>query len=496
MKNGNLLLLCLIIVLSLGACKEDDFPIDSNVGPLAEIIYSPDELIIEQQVNFNAEQLIGSTDIVSWSWDFGDENSSTSTEMNPVFSYSNEGTYEVSLVVSDGSQQYKTSRSITVLGEPDMASIAWEYTTGAEVRGVNDGSSAPVIGDDGVIYYVESRANEESKVVAVKDEGGAAELVWASNAIGAELPNSPSIAPDGNILINAWSKDRVINKLSSADGSLMWSGATGADQSNSTPAVDSQGNVYHSTRLTRGVGGMYSWDSDGDLRWEINGDNSMYSAPAISADENTVYYLDTGAGQVRAINTEDGSEKWEAPVGPGGGRHGSSVSIDADGTIYYTNESYIVALNDEGASGSVKWEIEADAAQSGVVIGPGGDLYVGTPGGLMALDPEDGSTKWVYFDANVVESVPAVDANGYVYVGTADGRLVIVDSEGELEIELKLGTDSVNSPTISSDGTVYVEAFDSNKIKLYKIDIYNGVGPADSAWPMKGQNVKSTGVAR
>src|SRR5690606_4679607 len=150
---------------------------------------------------------------------------------------------------------------------------------------------------------------------------------------------------------NAWSKDRAINKLNSADGTLMWSGSTGADQSNSTAAVDSQGNVYHSTRLTGGNGGMFSWDSDGNLRWRVTGNSSMYAAPAISADESTVYCLNTGRGQVIAINTADGSEKWEAAVGPGGGQHGSSLSIDADGTIYYTNEAFIVALTDEGGSG-------------------------------------------------------------------------------------------------------------------------------------------------
>lgn len=495
MKNGKILLLSFIIAIGFLACENDDFPLDTDIGPLAEITYSPEEPIIEEEMNFYGEQLTGSTEIVSWNWNFGDDNSSTSTEMDPTFVYEKEGSYEVTLVVSDGTQEYSTSKSVTVLGEPDMASIIWEHTTGTEVKGVNDGSSAPVIGDDGTIYYLESRADEESKVIAIKDEGDSPSLQWASNAVGADLPNSPSIAPDGNILINAWSKDRAINKLNSADGSLMWSGATGADQSNSTPAVDSQGNVYHSTRLTRGVGGMYSWDSDGNLRWEINGNNSMYSAPVISADEQTVYYLNTGSGQVRAINTEDGTDKWDAPVGPGGRRHGSSLSIDADGTIYYTNEAYIVAITDEGDSGSVKWQYEANAAQSGVVVGPEGDLYVGTTGGLIALNPEDGSIKWTYLNAVVSESVPAVDAKGYIYVGTEDGRLVIVDPEGELEIELQLGDNSVNSPTIASDGTVFVEAFDSNTIKLYKIAINKGEGPADSAWPMKGQNSKSTGVA-
>lgn len=496
MKKGKSIILSLILATSFLACEEDDFPLDPDVGPLAEFTYSPSAPVIGEELIFNGEQLTGSTEIISWNWNFGDENSTTSTERNPTFAYQTEGTYEVTLEVSDAAQEYTTSQSVTVLGEPDMASVAWSYTTGTSVGNINDGSSAPVIGDDATIYYVESRGGAESNIVAVTDEGESANLKWASNAVGAELPNSPSIAPDGNILINAWSKDRAINKLDSSDGSLMWSGATGADQSNSTSAIDSQGNVYHSTRLTGGNGGMFSWDTDGNKRWGITGTGSMYSAPAVSADESTVYFLDTGSGQVRALNTEDGSDKWAAPVGTGGSRHGSSLSIDADGTIYYTTEAHVIALTDEGETGSVKWATEVtDAAQSGVIVGPNGDLYAGTRGGLLALDPDDGNIKWTY-SADVLESVPAVDANGYVYVGTADGRLVIVDSEGEFEIELQLGDKSVNSPTIASDGTVFVEAFDENRIRLYKINIENGVGPADSAWPMKGQNVKSTGVAQ
>ena len=150
---------------------------------------------------------------------------------------------------------------------------------------------------------------------------------------------------------------------------------------------------------------MYAWDINGNLKWHTTGNNSMYAAPALSSDENTLYFLDTGSGQVRAINAKDGADKWIEPVGPGGGRHGSSLSIDRDGTIYFTNEAYIVALRDEGSQGSIKWQLEADAAQSGVVIGSAGDLYVGSVNGLLSLDPETGSINWTYSGASIVESV-------------------------------------------------------------------------------------------
>jgi outer membrane protein assembly factor BamB len=169
--------------------------------------------------------------------------------------------------------------------------------------------------------------------------------------------------------------------------------------------------------------------------------------------------------------------------------------MGGDGTIYFTTDTHVAAVTDEGATGSLKWSVEVDdAANSGVVIGPNGELYTGSRGGLLALDPASGAVVWNYSDADIVESVPAVDVNGNIYVGTAEGKLIIVDSAGNLLKELELGDDVVNSPTIMDDGTVFVEATDNLTIKLYKISVENS-GPAASAWPMKGQNIKNTAVA-
>ena len=43
--------------------------------------------------------MAGDTKITNWSWDFGDGNSSI--EQNPVHTYTEAGTYNVSLTVSD-----------------------------------------------------------------------------------------------------------------------------------------------------------------------------------------------------------------------------------------------------------------------------------------------------------------------------------------------------------------------------------------------------------
>ena len=480
--------------LLFGCIEERDnevFPVDT---PHVDFSFGPQETEVGDEIFFTAEPQPGSTEISTWNWRFGE--GSTSNEQNPSFTYDRAGSYDVTLMATDVFGTItNVSKEITIASGEVLfpASIIWEFTTGTEVFRANDGSSSPAIGDDGTIYYLESRAGDNSQVVAVTDNGESADLKWATIS-GGVLPNAPSIGPDGNIYINSWDASVGISKLDASSGEVIWSNSTGAGVSNSTAAIDSQGNIYHGSRAGAQAG-IFSWTPDGDKRWEIVDEGNFYAAPAISADESTVYYLNTDNGEIWAINTEDGSEKWSSPVGTGSGPHGTSLSIDADGTIYFTTGTHVVAVTDEGETGTVKWQTELDdPANSGVVIGPEGNLYTGSMEGLVSLDPSDGSINWVY-EAEIQESVPAVDVNGNVYVGTTNGWMIVVNSEGELEAEFQLGDGVVQSPTITEDGTVYVEANANSNIKLYKIAVEES-GPANSAWPMKGQNVKNTGKAQ
>lgn len=498
MKNLKILLLPLLFFSLFAACESDDDEVVDVQPPSADFNTAPVNPVEGEEMLFYADPEENSGDIVEWFWSFGDANNTTSNKRNPYFTYDAAGTYEVTLrVVNAAGQVMESTRMVTIAPPPPdefPANIKWEYTTNTAVGNINDGSSAPVIGDDGTIYYVESRAGAESKIVAVIDQGDSAELKWTSESVGGELPNSPSIGPDGNIFINAWVDDNAINKISAADGSIMWSGAIGTDVSNNTPAVDSEGNTYHGSRAQGANGGVFSWTSEGEKRWEITGVGAFYASPVISPDESTVYFLNTNEGNIWAVNTEDGTPKWEASVGLGSGIHGSSLSMNSDGTIYFTTKTHVVAVTDDGETGSIKWQTEVDdASNSGVVIGPEGDLYTGSMGGLLSLDPASGEINWVY-DIEVAESVPAVDMNGNIYVGSVDGNLYIVNSDGQLLKIIELGDSVVNSPTITEDGTIFIEASSMSVIKLYKITVENS-GPADSPWPMKGQNVKNTGVA-
>ncbi|MFC6996791.1 outer membrane protein assembly factor BamB family protein [Rufibacter roseus] len=491
-----ILFMSLLMGLSLYACKDDDMV--DMAPPGVDFNYTPSSPVEGIEILFYSDPTEGSSPISEWHWEFGDANNSTSNKRNPYFTYTTAGTYTVKLTVKNqAGGSFEVSKTVEVAPPPKelITNIVWEFNNNTTVSKLNEGSSSPVIGDDGTIYYVEGNGSpvNTSKVVAVTDNGSTATLKWAT-ATASYIANAPSIGPDGHIYVNTWQNANMVYKLNGATGEVMWTkGGRGA--SNTTPAVDTQGNIYHGSRLQSSDGGLYSWSPTGDKRWQIVNQGAFYTAPVLSKDETTVYALNTNEGKLWAVNTADGTMKWSESVGMGSGTHGSSLSMGADGTIYYTTNAHVVAITDNGATGSVKWSADVTgAAQSGVVIGPNGDLYTGAGAGLVSLNAATGGINWTY-PLSTNESVPAVDVEGRVYIGATNGNLVVVSKDGILLKEIQLGDGVVNSPTIASDGTVYVEALSGANIKLFKIAVAES-GPANSYWPMKGRNVKNTGQSK
>ena len=95
-----------------------------NEAPTASFTYAPASPQVNDTITFDAS---GSSDsdgeIVSYSWNFGD--GTTSTAENPTHSYDEEGSYTVTLTVTDdGGLTDDTSKSITDVVIPEFSSYA------------------------------------------------------------------------------------------------------------------------------------------------------------------------------------------------------------------------------------------------------------------------------------------------------------------------------------------------------------------------------------
>ena len=90
-----------------------------------------------------------------------------------------------------------------------------------------------------------------------------------------------------------------------------------------------------------------------------------------------------------------------------------------------------------------------------------------------------------------MHSSPAIGSDGTIYVGSEDNNLYAINPDGTKKWAFDTGDDVNSSPAIGRDGTIYFGSLDGN---LYAIKS-SSIGPADSPWPMFGQNAQRTGRA-
>ena len=150
------------------------------------------------------------------------------------------------------------------------------------------------------------------------------------------------------------------------------------------------------------------------------------------------------------------------------------------------------AFGQELKPGDLIWEFETgDMVQSSPAIGSDATIYVGSyDNKLYAINP-DGSKKWAFETGNYVLPSPAIGSDGTIYVGSEDNNLYAINPDGTKKWAFDTGDDVNSSPAIGSDGTIY---FGSDDGYFYAIKS-SSIGPADSPWPMFGQNAQRTGRA-
>ena len=157
---------------------------------LGELLPAPPEAsfsydVMGLNVNFTDMSTDNNNDISGWAWDFGDGN--TSTEQNPMHSFAAEGTYTVSLTVTDESGlESTTSMSVAVSTDIITAEIQRAYLSRLGRLRVDfgyEGSTAEMVDiyRNGVLYDtvantgkyrdIERRASESSYTYQVCNAG-------------------------------------------------------------------------------------------------------------------------------------------------------------------------------------------------------------------------------------------------------------------------------------------------------------------------------------
>ena len=100
-------------------------------------------------------------------------------------------------------------------------------------------------------------------------------------------------------------------------------------------------------------------------------------------------------------------------------------------------------------------------------VGPTGTIYMGNDDSsvgysMFAINPQDGSQKWVYSANQPVLYSPSVGSDGVIYFGSDDDSFYALNpDDGTVKWSTYLGKSSEAIPAIGPDGTIYIGGEDT-----------------------------------
>ena len=188
-----------------------------------------------------------------------------------------------------------------------------------------------------------------------------------------------------------------------------------------------------------------SSNGSGKLLWMIN--EELFGKPVYDVN-NKYIYIKTNNGMLKAIHSDNGKNLWSSKISNYFNHKGSCPAIGSDSTIY------IGSLDNN----------------------------------LYAINP-DGSKKWAFNTGDDVPSSPVIGSDGTIYVGSNDNNLYAINPDGSKNWSHQI-EGSILSVMIGDDGVLY--CLSNNSLSALRT---SSTGPADSPWPMFGQNAQRTGRA-
>ena len=241
-------------------------------------------------------------------------------------------------------------------------------------------SSSPAIGADGTIYV----GSEDGRLHAVSRAG---DKLWAFPT-GGIIESSPAIGPDGTLYFG--SDDRILYAVTPG-GEEKWRFRTGGAIF-SSPAIGADGTIYVGSRDQR----LYAIAPDGTLKWEYLTNGWVDASPVIAADGTIYFAADRSFYALRPGDTAE-RLRWRAAINT---TSISTAAVRGDGTIIFGADDGIVrALNPE--DGSEKWRFDTRSGvgnliESSPVVAPDGAIYVGSFDGHLYKINGNGSPLSTY----------------------------------------------------------------------------------------------------
>jgi len=318
-------------------------------------------------------------------------------------------------------------------------------------------------------------ASIEGNLTALNTSDGT--RLWPDSILGGSdskvaVYGSPAVEGD---LVYVGGYNGKVYAVNSESGALRWVyPREGSIEPIVGALVASQGNVYFGDS----DGKVYTLDAaTGDRVGEpFQTGDKVWSSPTIDGD---TLYVGSFDKKLYALNTADGSEKWQFEAG------GviSSVPMVYDGTIYVGSfNGHIYAIN--ATDGSLRWQSDVEdtnwfwakpVAYDNVIYAPNLD------GKVYLLDTKTGREVAGAVDlASPISSSPVV-VGDKVIIASQEGKIYFLDtSDNRLGLLFDVGEsgEEIFAPLSASDGVIYIHAQASKHDTLYAVEAETG----DEAW--------------
>ncbi len=280
------------------------------------------------------------------------------------------------------------------------AQVVWTAELGAGT--VQD---TPTVGPDGTVYIV----NVNGLLHAV--DGASGNIKWTAQIgssgqaqFGQTVKVAPALASDGTVYVGALTGSlyAVSPPSGGNQGTIKWAFDFGqhlgqkplvaqpvtagpnrgqdAIGTASSATIGPDGTIYIGANNSN----FYAIDPSGQQKWVFEADRELagiWTTACLSSDNATLFFGANGGG-IYALNTRDGTKKWQYPVY--GSIYGSSM-LDSRGTLYTATTAGQVLANDS-TNGSVVAVYEAvEAVWTAPSIRPNGTLVVGDRTGKILV---------------------------------------------------------------------------------------------------------------
>jgi outer membrane protein assembly factor BamB len=244
-------------------------------------------------------------------------------------------------------------------------------------------------------------------------------------------------------------------------GTLNWSYETNSSIFQSSPMIDSNGNIYFGNLSDS----LHCLSPDGNLNWTFPTGSIITASPAFLPDGRICF---GSRDENFYVLNDDGSLSWSFDAGSD---ILFSSAVRYDGKIYFSTDSDILYALD--FDGNVIWSTGIqEEIRTAPVIGPDGTIYLITSTRLYALN-ENGYTKW-FIEADSY-SPPVVDAENIFFYNGRYLKAVDFDGNYIFAINTENNNNKYSTPAIGKNGNIYlgtttgqIRAYNRNGLFLWQ----------------------------